>query len=66
MNANKTITKLYLNDLSYKIVGCATEVHRHLGPGLLESVYHDCLRQEFFVRRINYKDQLFVPISYKG
>jgi len=66
MNANKTITKLYLNDLSYKIVGCAIEVHRHLGPGLLESVYHDCLRQEFFVRRINYKDQLFVPISYKG
>jgi len=66
MNANKTITKLYLNDLSYKIVGCAIEVHRHLGPGLLESVYHECLRQEFFLRRINYKDQLFVPISYKG
>ncbi len=34
-------TKMLLNDLSYKIVGCAIEVHEHLGPGLLESVYHD-------------------------
>jgi len=66
MNANKTITKPYLNDLSYKIVGCAIEVHKHLGPGLLESIYHECLRQEFFLRGINYKSQLFVPIDYKG
>lgn len=48
MNIDKTITKPYLNDLSYKIVGCAIEVHKHLGPGLLESIYHECLRQEFF------------------
>jgi GxxExxY protein len=66
MDVNKTITKSYLNDLSYKIVGCAIEVHKHLGPGLLESIYHECLRQEFFLRGINYKSQLFVPIDYKG
>ena len=66
MNANKTITKPYLNELSYKIVGCAIEVHKHLGPGLPESIYHECLRQEFFLRGINYKSQLFVPIDYKG
>jgi len=60
------VTKSYLNDLSYKIVGCAIEVHKHLGPGLLESVYHDCLGQEFFLRAINYKSQLLVPIGYKG
>jgi len=66
MSPNKTITKSYLNDLSYKIVGCAIEVHRHLGPGLLESIYHECLKQEFFLRGVNYKNQLFVPISYKG
>ena len=60
MNANKTITKPYLNDLSYKIVGCAIEVHKHLGPGLLESIYHECLKQEFFLRGTNYKNQLFV------
>ena len=55
-----------MNDLSYKIVGCAIEVHKYLGPGLLESIYHECLRQEFFLRGINYKSQLFVPIDYKG
>ena len=66
MDLNKRITKSYLNDLSYKIVGCAIEVHKHLGPGLLESIYHECLRQEFFLRGINYKSQLFVPIDYKG
>ena len=66
MDPNKRITKSYLNDLSYKIVGCAIEVQRHLGPGLLESIYHECLRQEFFLRGINYKSQLFVPIDYKG
>ena len=66
MDLNKRNTKSYLNDLSYKIVGCAIEVHKHLGPGLLESIYHECLRQEFFLRGINYKSQLFVPIDYKG
>ena len=60
------ITKSYLNDLSYKIVGCAIEVHRHLGPGLLESVYHDCLKQELGLKNIKFKSQLLVPINYKG
>ncbi|HEY5407213.1 MAG TPA: GxxExxY protein [Ginsengibacter sp.] len=60
------ITKSYLNDLSYKIVGCAIEVHKHLGPGLLESAYHACMKQEFFLKSINYTSQLLVPIYYKG
>lgn len=59
-------TKSYLNDLSYKIVGCAIEVHKHLGPGLLESAYHACMKQEFFLKSINYTSQLLVPINYKG
>lgn len=36
-------TKSYLNGLSYRILGAAIEVHRELGPGLLESIYHECL-----------------------
>ncbi|MFN8253537.1 MAG: GxxExxY protein [Ferruginibacter sp.] len=60
------ITQTYLNDLSYKIVGCAIEVHKHLGPGLLESVYHDCLKKEFLLRNIFFKSQLVVPVNYKG
>jgi hypothetical protein len=42
MSAVKNHYQVYLNDLSYKVVGCAIEVHKHLGPGLLESVYHEC------------------------
>ncbi len=36
------ITKKYLNELTYKVIGCAIEVHKILGPGLLESVYEKC------------------------
>lgn len=60
------LTKSYLNDLSYKIVGCAIEVHKHLGPGLLESVYQDCMKQEYKIKGMNFKSQLLVPINYKG
>jgi len=60
------VTKSYLNDLSYKIIGCAIEVHKTLGPGLLESVYHDCLKKEFWLRNIYADSQLIVPVVYKG
>ena len=40
------ITKSYLTDLTYQINGAAIEVHKFLGPGLLESVYHKCLKKE--------------------
>ena len=60
------ITKTFLNDLSYKIIGCAIEVHKHLGPGLLESVYFECLKKELSLGGFNFKSQLIVPINYKG
>lgn len=60
------LTKSFLNDLSYKIVGCAIEVHKHLGPGLLESAYQDCMKQEYKIKGMNFKSQLLVPINYKG
>lgn len=40
------ITQKYLNDLTYALIGCAIEVHKELGPGLLESVYHKCYLAE--------------------
>ena len=40
------ITQKYINDISYKIIGCAIEVHKHLGPVLLESVYEACFIDE--------------------
>lgn len=60
------MTKKYLNDLTYKIVGAAIEVHKALGPGLLESVYHKCIKQELTIRKLNYQSELIVDVNYKG
>lgn len=60
------ITKKYLNELTYKVIGCAIEVHKQLGPGLLESVYEKCFLKELSLRDISYKNQLWVPLNYKG
>ncbi|MCK4641701.1 MAG: GxxExxY protein [Candidatus Marinimicrobia bacterium] len=60
------ITKTYLKDLIYKVNGAAIEVHKALGPGLLESVYHKCLKHELSIRGIKYKSELIVPVNYKG
>jgi len=59
------ITKKYVNDLSYKIVGCAIEVHKHLGPGLLESIYHQCLYDELKSNNLMVQSEIAVPITYK-
>ena len=59
------ITQKYLNDLTYNIIGAAIEVHRILGPGLLESVYHKCFKSELFERNLNYKSEMYVPLAYK-
>jgi GxxExxY protein len=60
------MTKKQLNNLSYKIIGAAIEVHKHLGPGLLESVYETCLEWELKQSGLNVLRQQLVPIRYKG
>jgi GxxExxY protein len=60
------ITKQYLNELTYKVIGCAIEVHKQLGPGLLESIYEKCFLRELALRGIGYKNQIWVPLQYKG
>lgn len=60
------ITKSYLTDLTYEINGAAIEVHRALGPGLLESVYHKCLKHELGLKGIAYQSEYSVPVNYKG
>lgn len=59
-------TKSDLNDLTYEIIGSAIEVHRAMGPGLLESVYHCCLMEELKQRKIQFETELIIPIEYKG
>ena len=55
-----------VNELTFKIIGCAIEVHKILGPGLLESIYHKCLIEELKLNGINYISELNLPIIYKG
>ena len=52
--------------LTHNIIGAAIEVHRSLGPGLLESAYEECLCHELFLRRIEFKRQIPIPVEYKG
>ena len=60
------ITKKYLNELTYKVIGCAIEVHRQLGPGLIESVYEKCFLRELSLQNIEFNNQIWVPLQYKG
>lgn len=60
------MTKTYLDNLTYQIIGSAIEVHKQLGPGLLESSYSRCFSHELSLRSIKHTDQLVVPLSYKG
>ncbi|MBN1847921.1 MAG: GxxExxY protein [Deltaproteobacteria bacterium] len=52
--------------LSNKVIGCALEVHKHLGPGLLESTYEQCLVYELKLSNIPFSLQHPLPIEYKG
>lgn len=60
------LTKSYLKDLTYKVTGASIEVHKRLGPGLLESVYHKCLAKELELRKISFKSEYKIPYNYKG
>jgi GxxExxY protein len=62
----ENISKKYVDELTYEILGCAIEVHKHLGPGLLESIYEKCFISELSIRKLDYKTQTTVPIFYKG
>jgi GxxExxY protein len=54
------------NAVSEHVIGAAIEVHRRLGPGLLESSYHACLCRELELRGIAFRSEVTVPLEYKG
>lgn len=60
-----TKTKIEFDDLSNRVIGCAIEVHRQLGPGLLESTYEQCLAHELSLNSIDFKMQHPLPVQYK-
>jgi len=61
-NGNPLLEK----DLTDKIIGMAIEVHRALGPGLLESAYQICMEQESKLQNIPFERQVEIPLNYKG
>ena len=54
------------DELSHRVIGCAIEVHRELGPGLLESSYEQCLAHELKLNGISCQRQHPQPVQYKG
>ena len=54
------------DETSNRVIACAIEVHRYLGPGLLESAYEQCLAHELSLAGIPFKVQVPVPVTYKG
>jgi GxxExxY protein len=59
-------SKLLHVELTEKIIGAAIEVHRVLGPGLLESAYEECLCHELTLRGLNFARQVELPVTYKN
>jgi GxxExxY protein len=58
--------KKEFDQITEKIIGAAIEVHRALGPGLLEAVYEECLCHELALRKVAFKRQVSLPVVYKG
>lgn len=59
-------SKKRLKELTYEVTGAAIEVHKELGPGLLESVYHRCMKHELNLRGVSYRSEVLVCSNYKG
>lgn len=56
----------HINQLTHRIIGAAIDVHRQIGPGLLESAYRKCLRRELFLQGIPFEYEKPLPLEYKG
>lgn len=54
-----------MDELTYEVVGASIEVHKIMGRGLLESVYHQCVKEELIHRKINFLTEMKIPVFYK-
>jgi len=59
-------SKLLHEQLTEQVIGAAIEVHRELGPGLMESAYEECLCHELHLRGLKFERQVPLPVRYKG
>lgn len=58
--------QLYHEELTHKLIAAAIEVHKHLGPGLMESAYEQCYCHEIALQAIPFERQVTLPVEYKG
>ena len=66
MISKSMMTGQSINQTTEAVIGAAIEVHKHLGPGLLESAYEECLCHELSLRNIPFQKQVPLPVVYKG
>ena len=59
------ITQKYVDELTYEVVGASIEVHKIMGRGLLDSVYHQCIKEELVHRKINFSTEMIIPVIDK-
>jgi GxxExxY protein len=59
------VKRMNINEITGKIIQSAIEVHKHLGPGLLESVYEECLCHELYLMGLSFERQKNLPVEYK-
>ena len=64
-NTKGTKKRIEFDQLSNQVIGCAIEVHREIGPGLLESTYEQCLAHELITNGVDFKIQHSLPVVYK-
>src|SRR5258707_12257342 len=64
-HGDKETQRKYLNELSGKVIGACIEIHRELGPGLLESAYEECLAYELTKAGLHFERQRALPVRYK-
>ena len=63
---NGSVNRQEGDPLTKEVIGCAIEVHKELGPGLLETVYEECLAYELTMKGLKYKRQVKLPVIYKN
>jgi len=63
---NKSITRQQLDDITYDVVGAAILIQKEIGRGLLESVYHECMKEELKFRHLNFLSEVNVPVMYRN
>lgn len=64
-NHSQLISQKLINEITFQIIGAAIEIHKEMGSGLLESVYHQCMMEELKERGLSFKTEFKIPVIYK-